>query len=113
MKIYIAGKYTGLQHNEAALKFSNTEKELIEAGVNPAHIINPISHVPEGTEWQEAMEICLPLLRTCTAIFIQRDWWTSDGTRIEIDIARARSMDLFWEQTNGIKKIKNLIETGV
>ena len=113
MKIYIAGKVTGLLYHEAVIKFAFTEQQLIAAGIDAANIINPISHVPEGTEWPEAMEICLPLLRTCTAIFIQRDWFTSDGTRIEIDKAREQNMDLFWEQTNGIKKIKNLIETGI
>lgn len=112
-KIYIAGKYSGLPHQEAVAKFAKTEQELIEAGIAPENIVNPTNHVPEGTSWPEAMAICMPLLDTCTAIYIQRDWHDSFGAKREINHAQARRMDEYWEEMNDLKQISNLIASGI
>lgn len=112
-KIYIAGKVTGLLYHEAVVKFAFTEQELIAAGIDAANIVNPISHVPAGTSWKEAMDICIGLLDGCTAIYIQRDWHDSFGAKHEIKHAQQKHMDLYWEEMNDIEQIKNLIATGV
>ena len=113
MKIYIAGKVTGLDYNEAVAKFANAEKQLTEAGIAPENIVNPTRYVPEETPWKAAMDICIELLQGCTAIYIQRDWRDSFGTKHEIKHAQQRRMDMYWEEMNDLALIGNLIAAGV
>ena len=113
MKIYIAGKYTGIPHEQAVAKFNATEQQLIETGLQPNEIINPVKHVPQNTQWSDAMKICIPLLESCTAIFMQNDWLESFGARRELSRAMELRLDLFFEQQKDMALISNLIGTGV
>jgi hypothetical protein len=109
MKIYIAGKYSGLPHHAAIEKFAATEQQLITAGFQPKQIINPTKFVAEGTPWIDAMQICFKLLRTCDAIYIQRDWRDSFGAKQEITEAQRLRLEQCWEEMGDIEMIKNLI----
>lgn len=113
MKIYIAGKVSGLDYQEAVANFAKTEKQLIDAGIAPENIVNPTRRVPEGTPWKEAMDICIELLQGCTAIFIQRGWQSSIGTKHEIKNAQQLRLDMYWEEMHDMATIGNLIQTGI
>ena len=114
MKIYIAGKVTGLRHSDAVNKFERTETALIDAGIAPSDIVNPMKlGIPEGINWIDAMHICIKHLRQCTAIYVQNDWRDSFGARREITIAEELKLDIFHESRNDIEMLKNLINTGV
>jgi hypothetical protein len=114
MKIYIAGKYTGLPHNEAAAKFAETERQLITAGFDKNDIVNPMKlGIHPETDWHEAMAICISKLSECKAIYIQRDWRESFGARKEITIAAQQRMDTYWEEQGDISLIAALISAGV
>lgn len=114
MKIYIAGKVTGLDHQEAIEKFAATEKKLTEAGVPAENIFNPMKFgIHPKTEWHVAMAVCIPELEKCTAVYIQRDWRDSFGARKEITRAHELKMDTYWEEMNDIALISNLISAGV
>ena len=97
MRIYIAGKYTGLDHNEAVAKFRATKQRLIAAGFQHENIIDPTEHIPEGTPWQEAMDILLPMVETSNMLYVQRDWYTSFGARNEINAASSRGILVVYE----------------
>jgi hypothetical protein len=114
MKIYIAGKVTGLIHADAVSKFARSETALIDAGISPTDIVNPMKlGIPEGINWIDAMHICIKQLRECTAIYVQKDWRDSFGARREVTIAEELKLDIFYESRNDIEMLKNLINTGV
>jgi len=114
MRIYIAGKYTGLPRLYAVAKFNATEQQLIEAGIPAESIVNPVKLVPPNTEWKDCMDnYCLPTVKECTAIFMQYDWTDSPGARLELTEAMRLKLDVFFEASNDMKAIKNLIDTMV
>ena len=115
MKIYIIGKYSGLDHQVAVDKFAETERQLIQAGISPENIVNPMKlGLHKNTPWDEAMKVCVKEMNKCNAAFIQKDWKTSLGARKEITIAdkNPNGYALFWEDRNDIKRISVLIELG-
>lgn len=114
MKIYIAGKVTGLPIEAAREKFARSEQQLIDAGINPAHIVNPMKlGISTDETWHCAMEICKSHLATCSAIYVQNDWRDSFGARQELTTAQRMHLDIYWEEMNDIAMITNLIATGV
>jgi len=113
MKIYIAGRYSGLDHQAAVDKFAETERQLVAAGIDPTCIINPMKlGIPITTPWDQAIAICMKHLKKCKSIFIQKDWKDSFGARKEITYADQNNYDLYWEDRGDIKRIKALIEIG-
>lgn len=113
MKVYIAGKYTGLPVELAESKFHKSEQELVSVGVDTNDIFNPVRMVPRGTPWNEAMNICLPVVRQSTVIFLQNDYNHSEGARLEYKEAVRYGLDIIFEKENGIEEIKNLIQCGI
>jgi hypothetical protein len=86
MRIYIAGKITGLDEKQTRHKFEKAEA-LIHASNHEA--INPMKHV-KGTDVtpKEAMKVCLPLLWNCDAIYLLDDHIWSEGAKVELAVAR-------------------------
>lgn len=107
--IYIAGKYTGLDHRHAVAKFNATRCALVAAGVPENKIIVPTDLVPPGTDWETAMyEYCIPTLLKCKAIFLQRDHSQSKGAMEELKTAKKFRMDIFHEEDFGLARIASL-----
>jgi hypothetical protein len=106
-KIYITGKYSGIEHHLAVAKFEKVAQQLFQAGFTPENIINPTLIVPEGSLWEDAMKICIPLLSNCKGIYIQRDWHDSFGSKHIIKHAQQLHLQMFWEEMNDIELIKN------
>lgn len=103
MKIYIAGKYSGLGHANACSKFAHTKQQLITAGVPERDIVNPMEFgIPENEKWSLALDICLSNMKRCDAVIMQFDWRESDGARIEHDEAIAHGLPIFYETQDGI-----------
>jgi len=110
MKIYICGSYSRLEHQAAFDKFDETEKQLINAGISPEKIVNPLKlGIHKDTPWSDAMKICMKHLKKCDTLFIQKDWKESFGARKEITYADQNNYELYWEANNDIKSIKSLI----
>ena len=113
MKIYIAGKYSGIPHQTAVDKFAETERQLIEAGIPQDNIVNPMElGIHKDTPWVDAMKTCVKHLHLCDAVFIQKDWKGSFGARKEITIADQMNLNLYWEDRGDIKNIEVLIAMG-
>jgi hypothetical protein len=50
-------------------------------------VVCPVDIVPDGTDWKEAMKICLAALIDCNAISPLPDIWDSKGAMLEFNIA--------------------------
>ncbi len=82
MTVYISGGITGVDNYKD--RFEAAERKLRENGY--ADVINPaaISELlPKTMPWCGYMDIMLPLLKYCDAIYLLRDWENSEGARIE------------------------------
>jgi hypothetical protein len=91
MKIYISGKITGLDYNEAFAMFEAAEDVLKRLGHVP---VNPMKKVSEqeGKSWAEYMKEDIPILLECDGIYLLPNWRESRGARLERNIARELDM---------------------
>ena len=97
-KIYIAGKVTGEPIAECLHKFATAAENLTVRGFE---IVNPMVLVTDRqTPWQDAMNICLRALETCTALYALPCSVNSKGAQIEIDYALANNFDVYYELEN-------------
>lgn len=95
MKIYIAGKITGLDIDEAFANFRRAEVALITRGHT---VINPmrLSHNHDKT-WQSYMKECLIAMMHCDAVFALDNSMRSKGATTEITIARILDIPVYIE----------------
>lgn len=84
--VYILGKVTGEPYQECYNKFEKREKQLIELGFE---VVNPMKLIPKGTNWKEAMRICIASLVGCFAVSPLTGWHHSKGATIEMNIAKS------------------------
>lgn len=96
MKIYIAGKITGLELVDAQAKFTKAESLLRACGHES---VNPMAKVSKrfGYSWADYMKEDIPLLLACDAIYLLPDWGESKGARLEKIIAEELGMELIYE----------------
>lgn len=86
MKVYIAGKVTGLNNAEIFRKFYESGKQLKKQGhtvMSPAVLV-----LNEGFEHLEYMHICFAMIDVCDAVYMQKDWQQSKGARMELQYAK-------------------------
>lgn len=95
MKVYIAGKITGLDTQFVKEKFAKSEWILKRKGHKT---VNPTRLVPINYDWQKAMDICLHHLKTCDAIYMQEDWQDSKGAVIEHETAIKHKLKVIYEE---------------
>lgn len=93
MRVYIAGKISGLNYEEVCDKFEKAEKKLKNFGI----VINPCKIVPEECDWDTAMDICLSALAKCDTIYLLTDWKESKGARIEKAKAEELGIQIYEE----------------
>jgi len=95
MKIYLAGKITGLPHEEASALFGQAEHEIARAGHTP---LNPLTRVDQ-TEGRTYNEYLLDALRImmleAEAVYFLDNWIDSKGDRIEFAIANETDMTIY------------------
>jgi ribosomal protein L37AE/L43A len=94
MKIYIAGKISGLVYEDALRTFAEAALEIERCGheaVNPM-AENGLDGDGKQYEWVEYMEKDIPLLLSCDAIYLLPNWKQSNGARIEKVIAEHSKM---------------------
>lgn len=96
MKLYIAGKITGLDYNDALAKFAKAADVLRSLGHDP---INPMAENgldSDGNEhpWAEYMKRDIPHLLNCDGIYLLPCWADSKGARLERHIATELGMEI-------------------
>lgn len=82
--VFISGKVTGRDYEEARKQFDKRAEELEEMGYA---VYNPMDMVAPGTSWQVAMRICLHYLCCSDYIDMLPGWGSSDGSRMEYHLA--------------------------
>ncbi len=108
MKIYLAGKISGLPKAEYTAKFLQAELALRAAGWEP---VNPCNFgIPDHTPSAEALEKCLPELEKCQAIYMLIDWPDSLGAIIEHSTAIHDGMDIYYEENHSIEIMQKIRE---
>jgi len=105
IKIYLAGKISGLLKEEYLANFEKAEKKLRSAGWEP---INPCKFgIPDNTTTAEALKICIPELEKCQAIYMLSGWRYSLGAIIEHNTAKHLKIERFYEEWHPIMYMKN------
>ena len=84
MKVYIIGEVTGLHYQECCAQFEEVQVQLEDMGHK---VVNPTRVVPEGTDWIEAMKICLRELIDCEAFYRLPNALSSKGALCELFVA--------------------------
>lgn len=96
MKVYISGKITGLEENEAIDLFSKAEEALMEKG---HETINPftINHESHDKSWHGYMRADVKALCDCEAIYMLSNWTDSKGAIIEHTIAMHLGIKVYYQ----------------
>ena len=95
MRIYIAGKITGLPIREYQERFMKAHFKLGQMGHVP---INPIYLSVYGLPYEAYMEIDKILLSTCDAIYMLSNWEDSPGAFREMEYANDLGLEILYEQ---------------
>jgi hypothetical protein len=83
--VYIAGKVTGMDYNEAFTMFVQHEHLLMSQGYKT---INPLRIIPANCNWEIAMCIGIcAMVKHCDKIHMIENWTDSNGARIEKQLA--------------------------
>lgn len=93
MKIYIAGKITGLDIEKAKSKFKEAQTVIEGKGhecINPMEL--PHDH---DKTWESYMKECLISLLQCDALFALPDYKESRGAEVEYNLAAGLGMKIY------------------
>ena len=102
MKVYIAGKVTGLNKAEIFRKFYGSGNQLKKQGhtvMSPAVLV-----LNEGFEHSEYMHICFAMIDVCDAVYLQKDWQNSKGAQQELRYAHVMGKQVLYEEDNNRKE---------
>lgn len=95
MKIYIAGKISGLNRSNVIQKFEAPQKSLSKKGhqvfipcVLPAY--EEVSH-------EDYLHICYAIIDVCDAVYMLSDWQQSEGARLEYEYAIEKKKQIIFQ----------------
>ena len=92
MKIYLAGKMTGV----AELNFPAFHAATCQLRLAGHEVVSPAELNPEpGKSWAECMRIDIAAMLGCDAVALLPCWSTSDGAQKEEKIARWVSIPIY------------------
>ena len=91
MKVYIAGKVSGLPVGETFIKFAQAEWWLKAGG---HEVVNPLRLCSSKWTWEQCMRVCIPELMKCDAICLLHDWAESRGAVWEYHDAQMLKMQV-------------------
>ena len=95
-KIYISGKITDLNLNEAKQNFKEAQKHLEELNFD---VVNPLllDHKLEAT-WEEYMRIDIKAMLDCKFIFVLKGYQESVGAMLEIELAKKLDFTIIYQE---------------
>ena len=111
-KIYISGKISGMNHEEAQQRFLDAEEKL---KAEEYEVFNPFAYCEEkfsgkgGMSWEGYMMELLPYISQCDAIYMLDGWRESYGANIEYLWAVRCGNSVFFENCsdNGMDLIRD------
>lgn len=101
MKIYIAGKITGLPRDEVEAKFEAAQERLIAMG----HSVFIPTILPEYADvsHEDYLHIDFAIIDICDAVYMLRDWQQSKGARKELQYAADFRKEIIYEDKTTIE----------
>lgn len=96
-KVYISGKISGLDYQEAYNKFESAEQDVVRLGGIPVNPMKICDNDPNKT-WEDYMEIDLGALLRCEGIYMLKDWGDSRGARVEYAVARELGLTIQFQK---------------
>ena len=96
MKIYVAGKITGLNWVDVVGRFNEAKQYLLAMGHEPV-IPTEINSNPDET-WENAMKQCIKELVCCDAIALLDNWTYSEGAKYEKQMAETLRIPIYFLQ---------------
>lgn len=103
-RIYIAGPITGHDLTERKQAFKRCENFFIDNGYE---VVNPME-LPHDHDksWESYMRECIAALVTCDEIALMENYTSSDGARLELEIAIRLNFEKIYFEQNGFFKIR-------
>lgn len=99
-KMYISGPITGYETEERIEAFAAASARAEAMGYKA---VNPMKDQPEGWSWEEYMRRDIEKLCKCDAIVMMRGWEHSRGAMLELEIAKALEMEVFYMVEEGVE----------
>lgn len=96
MKIYIAGKITGLPRPIYERRFATAEKALKAQGHKT---LNPVSIVPQNLEYEDQMSICMRLVEIADVLYMLDNWTQSSGAKREHEYAMSLGKRIIYQSS--------------
>ena len=95
MKIYTAGKISGLNRDDVIIKFEVAQKSLVAKG----HQVFIPSVLPayEEVSHEDYLHICYAMIDICDAVYMLSDWQQSKGARMELQYAADHRKEILYE----------------
>ena len=112
-KIYISGKISGLDFDEACRRFGEAEKHLQKLGYRTSNPIKMTLCVWLAQHGHYRLCLWLQLLwmsATCQCIYLLDGWHTSDGARAERAVARVMGITALYEQKRKPSPVSKTVE---
>lgn len=95
MRIYISGSITGTERYRE--RFMEAEARLNKKGyrvINPAELS---AVMPQDTNYEEYMTVCMAALSTAQAIYMLEGWENSRGANRELGYALGKKMTVYYQ----------------
>jgi len=96
MKIYISGKISGMNINEAREHFAKVESNLRSKGND---VVNPFNNGLKVTDpWERHIARDIKNLLECDKVFLLSGWENSRGARIEVELCKELNIPIETEK---------------
>ena len=95
MRIYIAGKITGLPIEEVRQKFKVAEDQINKEGfiaINPMELQHD-----HDKRWESYMVVCIAAMILCDALYMLLGWHESKGAILEHSLALQLGIPIVYE----------------
>ncbi len=86
--------------DEYVVNFDTAKKEVkTQLNMQP---ISPIElpHLPTDT-WEQNMKRCIEALMQCDCLYALHNWTSSEGAKIEVELAKQLGYKIYFENENG------------
>jgi hypothetical protein len=104
IKVYLSGKMTGLTPKEFSRNFKEAEKKVkkdLSKSYDKVLIVNPDHksiNTKHGWCYEDCMETDFNAIKLCDAIFMLKNWETSNGAKRELMIAKGYQKIIILEE---------------
>lgn len=99
MKLYIAGRITGLEYEEAESMFMMAETMIEKLGHEPLNPLALVDQDPDRTYEDYLLDALEIVLCSAEAMYMLPNWRDSLGARIEHAIAVEKCLPIYYAET--------------